>query len=91
MHVRHKKCVVAALLLCGAFAIVASAQSTGGAYRIAPVAVANGGGTLSGGAFRLSGTSGQAQTSTSSASRFDFHGGFWAPASDVIFANGFDR
>ena len=74
-----------------AYALGASAQSSGGPYRIAPAAVANGGGALSGGAFQLSGTFGQAQTSMLSGSGYRFYGGFWAPASDVIFANGFDK
>ncbi|HET7064965.1 MAG TPA: hypothetical protein VFI49_11885 [Rudaea sp.] len=82
---------LAALLSIVACALGASAQSSGGPYRIAPAAVGNGGGTLSGGAFQLRGTLGQAPTSTLSSAGYHFYGGFWAPASDVIFANGFDK
>jgi hypothetical protein len=89
---RHdKNLCLAALLPIVVYALDASAQSSGGPYRVAPVAVANGGGVLSGGAFQLRGTLGQAPTSTLSAAGYHFYGGFWAPASDVIFANGFDK
>jgi hypothetical protein len=89
---RHNKNLwVTALLPIFACAFGASAQSSGGPYRIAPAAIANGGGTLGGGAFQLSGTFGQAQTSTLSAPGYRFYGGLWAPTSDVIFANGFDK
>jgi hypothetical protein len=86
----HNLCVTALLPLV-ACALGASAQSSGGPYRIAPAVVANGGGVLSGGAFQLKGTLGQAPTAISSASGYHFYGGFWAPASDVVFANGFDK
>ena len=79
-----------ALLLIAAYVSGADAQSSGGPYRIAPVAVANGGGTLRGGPYELSGTLGQAQVSTSAAVGYRLYSGFWAPLSDVIFANGFD-
>lgn len=89
---RHiKNLCLAALLPTVLCAPSAGAQSSGGPYRVAPVTVANGGGVLSGGAFQLSGTLGQAPASTSSAAGYLFYGGFWAPASDVIFANGFDK
>ena len=91
MNRHNGKLFLAALLPIVACALGASAQSSGGPYRIAPAAVANGGGTLSGGAFQLRGTLGQAPTSTLSAAGYHFYGGFWAPASDVIFANGFDK
>jgi len=87
----YKNLCLAALLPIAVFALGAHAQSSGGPYRIAPVAVANGGDTLSGGSFQLRGTLGQAQTSTLSGSAYRFYGGFWAPASDLIFANGFDE
>lgn len=69
----------------------AAAQSQGGPYAVAPVAIANGGGTLGGGPFHMIGTFGQVATSTLSAPRYHIYGGFWAPPSDVIFANGFDQ
>jgi hypothetical protein len=67
--------------------------SSGGPYTIDPAVVASGGATSSGGSFRLSGTIGQASIATLTASGFRLHSGFWsneAPASDRIFADGFD-
>ena len=73
----------------------AAEQSQGGAYRIDPAAVANGGGTSSGGSYSLSGTFGQYAAATLAASSFVMHDGIWAPSAgdapvDDIFANGFD-
>ena len=79
-----------ALLLIAVLVPPAAASSSGGPYRIAPAAVANGGGVLSGGAYRLSGTLGQAQVSTSTVAGYRLYSGFWSTASDAIFANGFD-
>jgi hypothetical protein len=90
MRRRFRTFRLVALLLIGANAAFAGAQSSGGPYRIEPVAVANGGGRLSGGAYQLSGTLGQSQVSTSSAPGYRLYSGFWAPTSDVIFVNGFD-
>jgi len=91
MDRQNKNLCLAALLCTVSCALGARAQASGGPYRIAPVSVANGGGLLSGGAFQLKGTLGQAPPSTLSAAGYHFYGGFWAPASDVIFANGFDK
>lgn len=77
----------------GMLPVPTPAQSGGGPYVIAPVTIAGGGATLSGGSFQLSGTIGQPATATLVASGYRLHDGFWAPASplnDVIFANGFD-
>lgn len=78
----------------GAFSPALPAQSAGGSYEIAPTSIAGGGATLSGGAFRLSGTIGQPATRMLSAAGYRLYDGFWAPAStpssDLIFANGFD-
>ena len=73
----------------------AAEQSGGGAYQLDPSAIANGGGTSSGGSYTLSGTFGQAAAATLAASTYVIHDGLWAPApggsaSDDIFANGFD-
>ncbi|HET6545137.1 MAG TPA: hypothetical protein VFG55_00140 [Rhodanobacteraceae bacterium] len=92
---RTVKTAMAIALIVGAlFTAGAGAQSGGGPYRVDPVTIANGGGgTASGGTFRLSGTFGQATTSTLAAADYRFYGGFWAPlgpASDGIFANGFE-
>lgn len=70
----------------------AGAQS-GGAYTIDKAVIAGGGATLTGGAFRLSGTFGQPAIAASNGSVYALQDGFWAPAaveSDRIFANGFD-
>ena len=81
----------AALLLgAGDHAVFAA---SGGSYTLDPSVIAGGGATLSGGSFRLSGTVGQTATATLSASGFSLHDGFWsvqAPATDTIFANGFE-
>jgi hypothetical protein len=79
------------VLMVAAIAGDASAQSSGGPYRLAPVAIASGGGTLSGGSFGLSGTFGQASTAVASAPGYTFYAGIWAPLSDVIFANNFEN
>jgi len=83
-----------ALATIGATAANGSAQSSGGPYVMAPVAIAGGGGALSGGTFQLSGTLGQPATATLVAAGYQLHDGFWAPVnapvSDTIFANGFD-
>ena len=72
----------------------AVAQSSGGPYVIDRLAIAGGGGPLSGGAYQLSGTFGQYATATLAASPFTMFDGFWTPVSltrpDRIFANGFD-
>lgn len=82
-----------ALIVLGAFSPSAPAQS-GGPYAIAPATIAGGGGTLTGGSFKLSGTIGQPATTTLSAASYRLQDGFWAPASaapnDTIFANGFE-
>jgi len=91
MDRQNKNFGLATLLCTAVYALGASAQSSGGPYRIAPATVANGGAVLSGGAFQLRGTLGQAPTSTLSAAGYQFYGGFWAPTSDVIFATGFDK
>jgi hypothetical protein len=77
----------------GLGAIVAArvdAQLDGGPYRIAPATVASGGGVSAGGNFQLKGTFGQVATTTLAASGYQLHSGYWAQATDPIFANGFD-
>jgi len=88
---RFRNASCRAVFVIGALMWGAGAHSVDGPYRVEPSTVANGGGRLAGGAFQLSGTIGQAQTSTLSGSGYRFYGGFWAPASDAIFANGFDK
>jgi hypothetical protein len=83
----------ATIALMFAFACAMPAQA-GDTYRIVRAEVADGGATLSGGAFRLSGTAGQPVVGTVAAGSFVLAAGFWnaasAPADDRIFANGFD-
>jgi len=77
----------------GMFSLTVFAQSGGGPYAMAPIAIAGGGATLQGGSFRLSGTVGQPATAALSAAGYRLYDGFWAPlapASDLIFRNGFD-
>lgn len=80
-----------ALILALASALPAHA---GDSYRIDRAEVADGGATLAGGAFRLSGTAGQPVVGTVAAGSFVLAAGFWSaapvPAGDRIFANGFD-
>jgi hypothetical protein len=78
---------------CAAATSGAVAATSGGSYSIDSSVIAAGGATLSGGAFRLEGTVAQPATSRLSAAGFSLYTGFWAPeepASDRIFANGFD-
>lgn len=64
------------------------AQSSGGPYRIDAVAI-TGGGTLSGGTFRLRGTFGQSLLGAATAPGYTVSAGFVGP--DVsIFHNGFE-
>jgi hypothetical protein len=84
----------AVLALAAAASLAAEAQSSGGAYRIDRVVIAGGGSPMSGGAYQVSGTFGQAATTTLAAGGYRMFDGFWSPeslaASDRIFANGFD-
>ena len=90
-HTRRRRLGLVALVLAVAVVLPRPGAGTQGPYRIAPAAVANGGGTLAAGSFALRGSFGQAATATSAAAGYRFHAGLWAPASDVIFASGFDR
>jgi hypothetical protein len=66
----------------------------GGAFRIERAAIGSGGATSNGGSFRLSGTVVQPATDLLGAGAYRLYDGFWSPASspatDEIFANGFD-
>lgn len=85
---------VATLLPIACLAPSRSPAQAGGAYRIDRAAIGDGGATSSGGAFRLSGTVGQPATDMLGAGGYRLYDGFWGPASlpatDEIFANGFD-
>jgi hypothetical protein len=87
--------VALATLLAGAWlAPMSAGAQAGGTYRIDRAAVASGGATSNGGSFRLSGTVGQPATDMLGAGGYRLYDGFWSPAStpatDEIFANGFD-
>jgi hypothetical protein len=75
---------------------VASAvpAQSGGAFLIDRAVIGAGGATSSAGAFRLSGTVGQPLTDGPGAGAYRLYDGFWGPvtgpATDEIFANGFD-
>jgi hypothetical protein len=85
----HRSC--AALLALASFGSLVAAQSSSGPYVINPVAIADGGATLGGGQFRLSGTIGQPATGMLAAGKFHLYDGFWAPFSDRIFADSFNQ
>lgn len=92
---RHRVLIVALATLVPVACLVPARTPAlaGDAYRIDRAAI-GAGGTSSGGAFRLSGTVGQPATSTLDAGAYRLYDGFWGPASrpasDEIFANGFD-
>jgi len=81
-------------LIAGAACLAqASAQSSGGPYRIDPVALPGGGGPTAGGTYQITSTLGLAATGTLNGAGFTIVGGFWSPVGDggdSIFASGFD-
>lgn len=90
----RSRCVTLLAASAALVGVVALAPAqTGGTYRIDSAVIADGGTTLGGGAFRISGTVGQPTTHVLTGSTLRFYAGFWSPAtstSDVIFSNGFD-
>ena len=80
-----------ALIFACAGAMPAQAGDT---YGIERAVIADGGATLAGGTFRLSGTVAQPVTSSTDGASYRLDAGFWAASSagqsDRIFANGFD-
>jgi hypothetical protein len=86
--------VLAAALAIACVAPARAPAQAGGSYRIDRATIAAGGATLAGGTFRLSGTVGQPATAALSAAGYRLYDGFWSPATspatDEIFANGFD-
>ena len=86
--------IVAALIVSGVPTTQTSAQSSGGPYRIDPVAIAGGGGPIAGGPYQITSTLGQAATSTLSGASYVLFDGFWSPVGgglgDIIFIDGFD-
>jgi hypothetical protein len=81
-------------LIAGAACLApAGAQSSGGPYRIDPVALPGGGGPTAGGNYQITSTLGLAATGTLNGAGFAIFGGFWSPVGgggDSIFASGFD-
>jgi hypothetical protein len=80
---------IATLLELGLHAISASAQSSGGPYRIDSAVIAAGGGTLSGGSFQLRGSFGQSVIGVAATSGYQLNGGF-VGVHDQVFHNGFE-
>ncbi len=90
-----RKLAFGVLAVSAALAGHAAEQSQGGAYRIDPAAVANGGGISNGAGYSLSGTFGQSAAATLAASSYLMSNGIWGPAAggtsaEEIFSNGFD-
>lgn len=79
---------IAILLELGLHAISASAQSSGGPYRIDSAVIAAGG-TLSGGSFQLNGSFGQPVIGVAATSGYQLNGGF-VGVDDRVFHNGFE-
>jgi hypothetical protein len=94
MHQRNRIMMIAALLFIAAHGGQASAQSSGGPYRIEMVVMAGGGDPIAGGSFQITSTLGQAATTTLSGASYTLFGGFWRPvgslAVSVLFADGFE-
>ena len=91
---RTSRTTLIVALVGAAFAADAGAQSSGGQYSIARVAIAGGGSPISGGAYQISSTLGQSATSVLIAGNYIVFDGFWSPVggfvSDLIFADGFE-
>lgn len=85
---------VAALILGATFIAPAGAQSSGGQYRIDPVALPGGGGPTAGGNYQITSSLGLPATSVLTGAGYALFGGFWSPIGgfdvDSIFASGFE-
>lgn len=69
---------------------LANAQSSGGGFRIRSHTI-DGGARSTGGAFVLSGTTGQADAGDHVGGAFRLRGGFWPTSfDDTLFRNGFE-
>ena len=82
-------CAIACSVAIGLHAGAATAQSSGGPYRIDAVLIAAGGGTLAGDGLQLRGSFGQPQVGAIAASTYRLNGGF-VGADDGVFHNGFE-
>jgi len=86
--------MVAALIFGAKCVAQAGAQSSGGQYRIDPVALPGGGGPTSGGSYQITSTLGLPANGVLVGAGYTIFGGFWSPVGslsvDSIFANGFD-
>lgn len=82
------------MLMAGFVTAAASvlAQSSGGEFELTRSTIDAGGGSSSGSLFELNGTIAQpeANPQSSSGGEFVVAGGFWANASDVLFADSFE-
>lgn len=83
----------------GAQAVSATVRAEGASLALQRQVIADGGGSSSGGAFRIDGTIGQADADPlhpATGGGFAISGGFWpglvpiAPGADAIFANGYE-
>ena len=90
---RTTRVMLAAVL--GALLVAqASAQSSGGPYRIESVVMAGGGGPIAGENYQITSTLGQPVTTVLAGAGYTILGGFWGPVGgfeiDSIFASGFE-
>ena len=94
MNRGNMRAIVTALIVGATFIAEASAQSSGGQYRIDPVALPGGGGPTAGGNYRITSSLGLPATGVLSGAGYALFGGFWSPVGgfsvDSIFASGFE-
>jgi len=94
MHRVRTRMTIAALILGAAWVTSASAQSSGGQYRIDPVALPGGGGPTAGGNYQITSSMGLPATGILRGVGYVIFGGFWSPvggfSGEFIFANGFE-
>jgi hypothetical protein len=85
---------MAALILVALCAGQASAQASGGPYRIEPVVIAGGGGPIAGGNYQVTSTLGQPASGVLAGGTYAIFDGFWSPVgnffADFIFADGYE-
>ena len=95
MNQGSTRAIVTALIIGAAFIAPAGAQSSGGQYRIDPVALPGGGGPTAGGNYQITSSLGLPATGVLRGASYIIFGGFWSPVGDFtggdsIFASGFD-
>jgi hypothetical protein len=94
MRHTNRNLVIAALFFGAINGGQASAQSSGGPYRIEPVVIAGGGGPIAGGNYQITSTLGQPASGVLTGGSYAIFDGFWSPASfvfgDFVFADGYE-